>query len=766
MKIKQLIRESCNIILCSVAIIFLPGCGEPERNVSIENDRLLFNFDKKTGALVNFRDLADACDFHDESIHAYSPWEIELTDSSGIQTINNEDATRFRYWKPNETTLILEWDRFNVLKSKKFAVTAIVELDSTKSMSYWRISLDSTRGIQVNRLAFPRIKITKIEGDEYLSVPEWMGQLMKNPRDYLNSLNTSIKKFEWSYPGPLSMQCAALYTPGERGFYASCNDTLAYRKNMAFILDSAGNLVYQMNNFPAIDAASSKYETTYSSIIGSFAGDWITAAELYRDWGSKQKWSRESRFNLNKTPEWLEKTALWVWNRGRSSNVLAPASDIQKRLGLPVSVFWHWWHGCSYDDGFPEYIPPREGKISFTKAMSFAHDKRINAIVYMNQALWGTTTESWKDEDAERYAAKDIKGNTLTHVFNIFTVKPTAYMCMGTQFWKDKYSSLCDSAVNTYGANGVYMDMACLNTMCFDRSHGHPIGGGNYHIQNFGKMTSLIRSKIRDKDNLVLAGEGAGEVWLPYLDLFLTLAVSKERYAGPGAWETIPFFQAVYHQYSITYGNYSSLLVPPYDELWPSQYAPKEPLKMLDSKYNRQFLMEQARSFAWGLQPTISNYQAFLATERKDEIGYFLDLCKVRNQGLEYLLRGKFMRTPYFEIPYEEMDISKLSIYAGKMGESVTSFKGSFPLIYTGTWKAENGDLGIAIANISDDPFRIDLKFNAEDYDLTSSGSIYIIDYKERKKISYYSGGIISVDYTLKTNGSCIIEFIPDSDTN
>ena len=46
-------------------------------------------------------------------------------------------------------------------------------------------------------------------------------------------------------------------------------------------------------------------------------------------------------------------------------------------------------------------------------------------------------------------------------------------------------------------------------------------------------------------------------------------------------WETIPFFQAVYHEYSITYGNYSSLLVPPYDELWPAEYAPKA-LEMLD----------------------------------------------------------------------------------------------------------------------------------------------------------------------------------------
>ncbi len=742
-------------------VLFESSCTRLN-SISAENDLIKIEINPVTGALIAFTEKNNPYPFYKDSLSSFSLWEIEISDPSGLKTINISNASRFRHWKPDQSTLILEWDKFKGLKSKDFAVTAIVELDKTKSMSYWSISLDSTKGIKINKLAFPRIKITKTDGEEYLAVPEWMGQLMKNPRNYLGTLNSSPGKFEWSYPGPLSMQCAALYTPGKRGFYASCNDTLANRKNMAFILDSAGNLVYQMNNFPATDTVTSRYETTYSSIIGSFTGDWITAAEIYRDWGSKQKWSRESRFNLNMTPQWLEKTALWVWNRGRSSNVLVPASDLQRRSDLPVSVFWHWWHGCSYDDGFPEYIPPREGKESFISAMSSAHDKGINAIVYMNQALWGTTTASWRDEEAEKYAAMDSKGNTLTHIFNIFTGRPTAYMCMGTQFWKDKYSTLCDSAVNTYKADGVYMDMACLNTMCFNKSHGHPVGGGNYHIQNFGKMADLIRSKIIDKDNLVLAGEGAGEVWMPYLDLFLTLAVSKERYAGPGAWETIPFFQAVYHQYAITYGNYSSLLIPPYDELWPKKYAPAEPLKMLDKTYNRQFLMEQARSFVWGLQPTISNYQDFLFSTRKEEIDFLIRMAKVRNSGMQYLLNGKFLRTPHIDIPVMEFDISRLSIYAGKMGESVTSFKGTYPLIYAGTWKAENGDLGIAIASISNKPFRINMKFNAIDYDLTSSGSIYLIDYKERKKILSYSGGNISVDYTLNPEGICIIEVIPD----
>src|SRR2546430_11572044 len=44
-----------------------------------------------------------------------------------------------------------------------------------------------------------------------------------------------------------------------------------------------------------------------------------------------------------------------------------------------------------------------------------------------------------------------------------------------------------------------------------------------------------------------------------------------------------------------------------YDDLWPAQFAPPEPLKLLDTRFRRQFYLEQGRSFVWGLQPTIAN---------------------------------------------------------------------------------------------------------------------------------------------------------------
>jgi len=738
-------------------IITIASCGNLRKDICIENGKISLCFDKQTGTLTGFRDLKSEYDCLDSNLSAGSPWEIEFYKTDSPEIIDIGSASKFRYSCPDPLTLIMKWGQFTDTAIRDLKVEAKIRLDSREALSFWDISVTSQKVNRIRQVIYPRIGGLKKAEEDYLAVPQWMGQVMKDPRIHLSALKGKVRKYEWIYPG-VSLQCLALYDPDKYGFYAACNDSLACIKNFSFTLDSLNTLVYRMHNLPSTDSLSGSYSPAYSGVIGVFRGDWITAAEIYREWATQQRWARDSRFKNDLTPEWLENTALWVWNRSRSDNVLVPAADIKQRLGLPVNVFWHWWHGCSYDDGFPEYVPPREGKESFLSAMAEAAKKEIRAVVYMNQRLWGTTTESWTKENAADYAVMDPEGNMNTHVYNIFSNKGTASMCLGTQFWKDKYSSLCDSAVNTYTVNGIYMDQACSALLCYDPEHGHPVGPGKYWVENFGKLTHQIRAKIPEEKQIILAGEGCGEAWLPHLDLMLTLAVSKERYAGLSHWETIPFFQSVYHQYSITYGNYSSLLVPPYDELWPKKYAPEKPLEMLDKKFNKQFLMEQARSFVWGLQPTIANYQSFLAKERKPEIDYLLNLAQVRNQALKYLLYGKFLRSPEIEIPEEEFDISRLSIYAGKTGNSVTKFRGTFPLIYSGTWQAVDGDLGIALASISDKKEEIKIRFCSDNYDLPPSGKIFIIDSEEKRELTNYSGKNVLINLTMDPRDICVIE--------
>jgi len=760
------IRKKISYKLCLnlLIIIFLPAChtASAEKIIYLKNDSITLGFDKYTGSLRIFTDFVNSYQFLDSTLSDGSLWKINITGNSGIETLDISTAARFEIIHADSKMLVFNWYDFDRIKQKDFQIEVKITLDDIKAESLWQIALTGCDGLKIEQVVFPRICGLREQDQEYLAVPTWMGELIEDPRIQLSKITGREKKYEWTYPGPLSMQCLALYGPQRYGFYAACHDSLAYRKSFCFVLDTLNSLIYEMSNYPVYDSTQSNYTPPYEAVIGSFRGDWISAAEKYKQWGSKQRWCVQSRFKNNLSPAWLNKTSVWVWNRGRSSKVLSPAVALKQKLNLPVNVFWHWWHGCSYDVGFPEYFPPREGKKDFNQALATAQQKGLKAIVYMNVLQWGTSTDSWKKENASAAAVKDINGHMNSHVYNVFTGKSLTSMCIGTRFWKDKYASLCDSALNFYRLNGIYMDQACLSRTCYDRNHGHPLGGGNYWVENFEILTGQIRSETFQSEQPVLAGEGCGEVWLPYLDVFLALQVSMERYAGINGREPIPFFQAVYHPYGITYGNYSSLLIPPYDELWPKEFAPKDPDRLLDAKYNRQFLMEQARSFVWGMQPTIANYREFLNHDRQEEIDYLIDLAKIRYRGLKYLLYGEFLRSPEIKFPQEDLNIYRLSIYAGRKGESVTHFHKRFPLVYAGTWKSDDNQIGIALASISDNAFPVNFSFESSEYQIPASGAIFLIDKQGRRMLTGYRDGNIEINITLPPRGLCIVEIVPD----
>jgi hypothetical protein len=725
--------------------------------IEFSNDHIRLRFNKQNGAFVSLEDLEKKELINKDGFAGEATlWELSLAKDGNSQQLGIHSFRDFTFTSNKPNTLTLIWKDCQEAEYPDLTVTVTVSLTPGKPLSAWNINVAGLKNTQLSSVVFPKITGLVNAADENLAVPSWMGELLEDPGKHLAALNGPTRKFEWFYPGQLSMQLVALYNKQGKGFYAACDDTSAYRKNMGVALAAAGTLTYQMENFPALDASLHSYKLPYNAVIGTFHGDWITAGEQYREWATQQSWCVNSRLKNNNMPDWLQNTALWVWNRGRSDQVLTPAVDLKKRLGLPVDVLWHWWHGCSYDDGFPEYLPPREGRAPFIEQVKKSQQQGVRALVYMNQIQWGNSTASWETEHASLLAVKDPNGDISSHVYNVFTGKALTNMCVGASGWRNKYAALSDSVLNNYHVNGIYMDQTCLSRMCYDKSHGHPIGGGNYWVQNSGNITRDIRSRALDKQ-IALAGEGVGEAWMPYVDAFLVLQVSRERYAGTHGWQPIPFFQVVYHPYSLAYGNYSSLLTPPYDELWPDKYRPANTLQPLDTKFNKQFLMEQARSFNWGMQPMIANYLPSLATERKEEIDYLLTLAKVRNKGLKYFLHGVFQRAPEMVIPEEELTISKLSIYAGQQ-EKVTTFHKTYPVVYSSAWKSADNTLGIAVASIQDAPYPVKMDFNAESYDLPASGKVYLVNEKGRKLLGTYANGKIAIKFSLPARGICFVE--------
>jgi hypothetical protein len=730
----------------------------PVQTVNLANPTLNIGLDAANGRLVKLIDTQIGLDFIGMAAPTNALWRIDLLPGCVPNMITPAMAGKFRweYPQPYGRELKMVWEDFGLPSPNPLQVEVRVTLANHDPLSAWSIRIQMPDPLRIEKVHFPRVPGITRQPEERLAVPLWMGQLTESPRQLLASTNNTAHRFDWSYPGALSLQCVALYRENGPGLYFSCDDTAAFPKTFAFWGDTTGQIGYEMIHYPEIDLRPqpSNYSPSYHALIGTFRGDWITAAERYRHWGTNQVWAVRSRLNRGLVPDWLLKTSLWVWNRGRSEGVVGPTLDLAKELQLPVSIFWHWWHGCPYDTGFPDYLPPREGTEHFKFALDQAHKSNVNAIVYMNQRLWGMTTRSWKRLGAARYAVEALDGKVKPEIYNTYTEQPCAAMCLATPFWRGIYASIATTAVRNLGVDGIYMDQACSSLLCYDPEHGHPPGGGTYWINGYGLLAADLRARTRPLKNLLLAGEGVGEAWLPYLDLMLALQVSRERYATTNdGWTCIPFFHAVYHPYGVIYGNYSSLTIPPYDELWPAEFAPKVPLQLLDRKFATQFYLEQARTFAWGNQPTIANYLPSQRQERGEEIQYLLKLARVRAQGVKYLLYGTFLRPPAITNSPVGFAISHLSIYAGRKGKAEAAKKtppsktnevagpakieapveATSPPLICGAWNAKDGSVGIALANITSapQPFQMD----ARQYGFRAGDRVSLIEENGRNEL-------------------------------
>jgi hypothetical protein len=185
----------------------------------------------------------------------------------------------------------------------------------------------------VERVHFPRVvSIAPLGRDERLAVPRWMGALAKVPRALLTDSAGEPRRMEWVYPGALSLQALALYQENGPGFYAASHDTLAYHKTFAVWGGADSTIGFELAQLLENPSTpKTEWSQPYSVVIGSFHGDWITAAERYREWGTRQRWARESRLQLGLVPAWLTNTAMWIWNRGRSPGVIPPQSRSRNR---------------------------------------------------------------------------------------------------------------------------------------------------------------------------------------------------------------------------------------------------------------------------------------------------------------------------------------------------------------------------------------------------------------------------------------------------
>lgn len=728
--------------------------------IRVADGRLRLGLEASDGSLRELSQLPGGFNQLADTTSPMGLWRITLREGGATRELSAEREAPpkvERMAAPN-AGLILSWDKVSIGGRTPLRVEARVRLGQQPgALSRWELSVTKPKDVHLEKVAFPRVGSLRPRPDEALAIPRELGSLTRTPRAMAQGKGGKGARLTWRYPygNEMSLQCLAFYQQGGPGFYAACDDTQGFRKDFAIWGDGRNALHFEIVHEPEQEAAGiSEYQLPYAVELGAFEGDWSTAAEIYRQSPSARAIAERGRLRRGLTPAWLAETGLWVWNRGRSQQVLDPAVELRKRIQAPVSVLWHWWHNCPYDAGFPEYLPPREGAAALKNALAAARRQDVHAILYMNQRIWGMSTRSWTNERAEAYAVRGKDGRITSETYNVFMKAPCAPMCIGTQFWRDKYAGLAQEVLCGLRPDGIYMDQAGVLATCYDPRHGHIVGPGRYWTDGFARLTAEIRDRSAVRGPVALGGEYVGEPWIGNYDLALGLCVSSERLGYPATWETIPFFQAVYHPSVVAFGSVAGLAQPPYDEKWPQELAPPERLELLDRKFSRQFYLDQARTFVWGMQPMIANFVPSQLRERPEEMDFVTRLARTRLGARKYLLHGVWLRPPALDAPRMEIDVAAVGIYT-----PLKASRRSCPAALAGAWRAPDGDVGIALANISDDALALKLAIDSKAYRLPARCPVYRIDASGRRRLGVYERRKPELKLESPARDVCVLEF-------
>lgn len=293
------LRRLAFLVVVSVGGICI-SCGETNlpdsRAIRLSNGLLELEFSREDGTLTRLLDVETRQEFVTVGRKA-ATWELEILSEGSVASLTPFEAGSFGWEIDSDAKcVVMTWSRFPSPLPPSFRIIVSVDLEADMPASRWHMALEGVDEIGIQTIRFPRLtNIPRVGSQERLAVPLWMGMLVQEPRELLAS-QPQNHEWEWSYPGVLSLQCLALYQKSGPGLYVASDDAEAYWKTFALWLGPGEALNYEARHFVGTDGTQGKqFALPYGIRLGTFQGDWFTAAERYRDWATEQRWCKLRR---------------------------------------------------------------------------------------------------------------------------------------------------------------------------------------------------------------------------------------------------------------------------------------------------------------------------------------------------------------------------------------------------------------------------------------------------------------------------------------
>ena len=551
------------------------------------------------------------------------------------------------------------------------------------------------------------------QGDALLPDSNWGHRLFRN----------SHTQCDWPY---LSHKCQMqfmAFSQGDAGLYFAAHDPGARPKRLTVTTGQDASFRLYAENCAQPGTGNT---ADFDFCLAAYRGTWWHAAKRYRQWATTHApWTAKGPIaTRNDFPKSLVDTAFWQTlstDTFTSTDQLGSLmEDLHARIDHRPGFAFHWycWHQIPFDNSYPEYFPVREGFEANVRRLT---SQGMLVMPYINGRLWDTEIPSF--ENAREAAALPENGSPAIEVYG--SGRKLTPMCPYTTLWQDKMLEICTRLIDEYHVSGIYLDqISCAPAeLCFNPTHGHPLGGGTHWVDGYRTLLDRIKAKAAPK-GVFLTSECAAEPYMDNLDGHLIWT--------PRTQEEVPTLAAVYSGYTIFFSNTCS-----------------------DQDTLHAYQAAQARDFLWGCQPGWN--QVWIADNaHREHFAYLAQLGYLQRAAKDFFRTGELLaeQTP-----------------ANAPGTVTFTWNWEFPHQVTLQaaqgywWKAPDGRLLLAIANLAPDvrSFNVANANLAQLAGLDAEGQTWLAERLTDDGTAplRQTANLFSHNFTLEPNEIVLVTFTP-----
>jgi hypothetical protein len=631
--------------------------------------------------LLSLLDLATGTEF-------LEPTSVPLF-RINLQNLDNKDSAELRAdpgcWSvvrckvTDEQSWLIEYE--SPVDLRLTGATVAIPIDVDDASNRIRLGI-RVQGVPmpwaVVEVKFPQFTLADHGPQTCVLFPQGSGRVLNEPFGYRGR-----------YPsGSASMPYFAVYdSQGKAGLYVGTHDPWASWRDILIVKNTEPGDIGLNFTYPApnSDQPGNDFQFPGEAVWQVFRGDWYDATLIYRDWvQANAKWyPKLSENGREDTPLWMRELPVWIrsYNHGSMEQDVSWANEFKQYVGLPTGLRWYGWSDSHYHPIWPDFL---EAVSNLQTAIP-----PFYIMPYMDGIYWLAAIDGVEDAYFADVLRPGVikKEDGLPHLIVDDEDKTTkGVMCPASSIWSETLQEIVLRMTREYGMKAVYIDgIANLPPqLCFDHSHGHPTGGGDWWVRGHWKTLEDIRRTM--PPDCILTTESNAEAYVHVFDGFLV------------QWEwngNVPAFPAIYGGAIQMFGRIYNFA--------------DRPTKVLAHR------MQAGQAFVFGEQ-TGGALRLPAILQEPESLDFLTQIARLRWGLRRFFYAGQMARPPklYGSIPTVTADWGN--------GADATNWV-TMDAVLTGAWRIPRENrLVLLFVNVSDHVLRATLDFDAAAYGLPSQG--------------------------------------------